>query len=51
MVSIDSPIGEALLKHKVGDRVYIKINDSDGYYAVIRKIEKSDDESEKISSY
>ena len=51
MVSIESPIGEALLKHKVGDRVYIKINDSDGYYAVIRKIEKSDDESEKISSY
>ena len=50
-VSIESPIGEALLKHKVGDRVYIKINDSDGYYAVIRKIEKSDDESEKISSY
>lgn len=51
MVSIESPIGEALLKHKVGDRVYIKINDGDGYYAVIRKIEKSDDESEKISSY
>ena len=51
MVSIESPIGEALLKHKVGARVYIKINDSDGYYAVIRKIEKSDDESEKISSY
>ena len=51
MVSIESPIGEALLKHKVGDRVYIKINDSDGYYAVIRKIEKRDDESEKISSY
>lgn len=51
MVSIESPIGEALLKHRVGDRVYIRINDTDGYYAVIKKIQKSDDESEKISSY
>lgn len=51
MVSIESPIGVALLKHKVGDRVFIKISDNDGYYAVIRKIEKSDDESENISSY
>ena len=51
MVSIESPIGKALLKHKVGEKVYIKISDSDGYYAVIRKIDKSDDESEKISSY
>ena len=51
MVSIESPIGRSLMKHKVGDRVYIKINDSDGYYAVIRNIDKSDDESEKISSY
>ena len=51
MVSIESPIGRSLMKHKVGDRVDIKINDSDGYYAVIRNIDKSDDESEKISSY
>lgn len=51
MVSIESPIGRSLMKHKVGDRAYIKINDSDGYYAVIRNIDKSDDESEKISSY
>lgn len=51
MVSIESPIGRSLMKHKVGDRVYIKINDSDGYYVVIRNIDKSDDESEKISSY
>ena len=51
VVSIESPIGRSLMKHKVGDRVYIKINDSDGYYAVIRNIDKSDDESEKISSY
>lgn len=51
MVSIESPIGRSLMKHKVEDRVYIKINDSDGYYAVIRNIDKSDDESEKISSY
>lgn len=51
MISIESPMGKALLGHKEGDRVYININERDGYYAVIRKIIKSDDESESISSY
>ena len=51
MISIESPMGKALLKHKEGDRVYIAINDKDGYYAQIKKIFKSDDESESISRY
>lgn len=51
MISIESPMGKALLGHKEGDRVYININDKDGYYAQIRRIIKSDDESESISSY
>lgn len=33
------------------DESQVGLNDSDGYYAVIRNIDKSDDESEKISSY
>ncbi|MCD7826485.1 MAG: transcription elongation factor GreA [Clostridiaceae bacterium] len=50
-ISIESPMGKALLKHKRGDRVYIALNDTSGYYAVIREVKKSDDESEKISGY
>lgn len=51
MISIESPIGKALLKHKVGDRVYVAVNDKVGYYAQIREISKSDDESEEISRF
>lgn len=51
MISIESPIGKALLKHKVGDRVYVSVNDKTGYYAQIREISKSDDESEEINRF
>ena len=51
IISNESPIGKALLGHKVGDRVYVKVNDSYGYYLQIRKIENSNDEGEEISSY
>ena len=51
MISIESPMGKALLKHKQGDRVYIAIDDKSGYYARIREIRKSDDESEAISRF
>ena len=43
-ISIDSPIGKALMGHKVGDRVYVKVNESAGYYIVIRKIENTEDD-------
>lgn len=51
MISIESPLGKALMKHQVGDRVYVAINDKDGYYLEIREIRKSDDESEEISRF
>ena len=51
LISIESPMGKALLKHQTGDRIFIAINDNDGYYAQIREIRKSDDESEQISQY
>ena len=43
-ISIESPIGKALMKHRAGDRVYVKVNDSAGYYVVIRSVEKTDGE-------
>lgn len=51
IISIESPLGKALVQKHVGDRIYVKINDSYGYYVVIRSIDKSDDESEAISTY
>lgn len=51
IISIESPIGKAVLGHKVGDRVHVKVNDSMGYDVVIRKIEKTTDESEKIQRF
>jgi len=52
LISIESPMGKALLGHKVGDRVEVKVNDSYSYYVVIRKIEKTtDDSQDKIRKY
>ena len=45
-ISTESPIGKALLRHKVGDRVYVKVNDSAGYYVEIREIQKTTDETQ-----
>lgn len=46
LISIDSPLGKALLGHRVGDRIYIKVNDQYGYYVEIRSIENTQDDSQ-----
>lgn len=52
LVSIESPIGKALLGHREGDRVYVKVNDDYGYYVVIRKVIKTEsEEGDHIRSY
>ncbi|MDE7013978.1 MAG: transcription elongation factor GreA [Kineothrix sp.] len=52
LVSTESPIGKALLGHKVGDRVCVHVNDSFSYYIVVKKIDKTvDDGSDKIRSF
>ena len=52
IVSKESPIGKAIFGKKVGDRVFIELGKDDGYYAVIRKIEKgSDDDSLTLRAY
>ena len=43
-ISKESPVGSALLGKRVGDRFYIKVNDSYGYYAVVKAIEKGEDD-------
>lgn len=52
LISIESPIGKAILGHKVGDRVLIQVNDQYGYYVEIKKIEKiEDDDSDPIRQF
>lgn len=52
LISIESPLGKALLKHKEGDRVFVQVNDSYGYYVKIIKIENNkDDSGDEIRSY
>ena len=51
-ISTESPIGKAIFGHKVGDRVYVEINDKQGYYIVIKNIEKiPDDSSDPIQKF
>lgn len=52
LISKESPLGAAMMGHKEGDRVKVTVNDSYSYYVVIRKIEKTDDDSgDKIRSF
>lgn len=52
LISIESPIGKAVMGHKVNDRVYVKVNDDMGYYVVIKSIiNTEDDGNDKIKSF
>ena len=52
LISIESPIGKAILHHKVGDRVPIKVSEAYSYYVTVKAIEKTvDDGSDKLRSY
>ena len=44
LISTESPIGKAILGHKVGERVYVKVNDNAGYYVEIRSIDNTEDD-------
>ena len=52
LISKESPMGSALLGKKAGDRFYVQVNRDYGYYAVVRSIEKGqDDGSAALNSY
>ena len=51
-ISMESPLGKAILGHKVGDRVKVTVNDDYSYYVVIRSIENTvDDGSDRLRSF
>lgn len=41
-ISIESPMGKALLKHKVGDQVWIQVNKSYGYPVIVRSLTQNE---------
>lgn len=52
LVSVESPIGKALMGHKVGDRVHVQVNESYGYYLIVKAIENTEDDgSDKLRSF
>jgi transcription elongation factor GreA len=44
-VSKESPLGSALMGHKVGDRVQVVVNPTTSYYVVIKRITKGEDDT------
>jgi transcription elongation factor GreA len=52
LISKESPVGKAILGHRVGDTVTVEVSPDMKYTLEIRAIEKgSDDASLEISSY
>ena len=51
-ISIESPLGKAILGRKVDERVLVKVSEDYGYYVVIRGIDKSSgDEGDSIRGF
>lgn len=52
LISVESPIGKALMGHKAGDRVLVQVNPSYGYYLIVKEIQKNPEEQEeKLRSF
>lgn len=45
-IGMESPLGKALMHHKVSDRVTIKVSDTCSYDVIIKNIEKLEDNGE-----
>ena len=51
-ISIESPIGKALLGHKKGDRVEVGLPNGGSYYLIVLEVENTEDDgSDKIRSF
>ena len=47
LLTIESPLGKALMGHKVGDTVSVKVNEQVSYDVIIRNIENTRDEGKE----
>lgn len=51
LISIESPMGKAVMGHKAGDRVTVQVNDAYSYEVEIRRIENTGEDGEQIRSF
>ena len=52
LISIESPLGKALLHHHIGDKITVPVNDTYSYDVIIREIkDTSDDEEDNIRAF
>ncbi len=52
LISTESPIGKAVIGHKVGDRVYVEVGPAAGYYVEIKSLrETAPDEVEELRKF
>lgn len=52
LISIDSPLGKAVYRHKVGERREVTLESGETYYVVIKSVENTvDDSQDTISQY
>lgn len=52
LISKESPLGAALMGHKVGDRLCVTVSPDYAYHVVIKKIENTEDDSgDKIRGF
>ncbi len=52
LISTESPLGKALMGHRVGDRVQVEVNPGVSYFVTIKKIEEANEsESDPIRKF
>lgn len=52
LISIESPLGKALLGKRVGEKVWVTVNENYKYSVIVKEIDKtSNDEEDKIRGY
>ena len=42
MISVESPVGKAIMGHKEGDRVTVSLKNGGSYDVILRKVEQTD---------
>jgi transcription elongation factor GreA len=50
-ISIESPLGKAIMGHKAGERVQVKVNENYTYEVLIRSIDKSGGDDDAIRRF
>lgn len=51
LISTESPLGKALMRHKVGDRIEVRANERYSYFVTVRKIENTGDDGDEIRKF